>query len=67
LPADKDANKNYRIYQMLAILLAMSRWLLAIQYSIVAGFVVRKHKKLTLPLALIISTMVVSGVICFLV
>jgi hypothetical protein len=67
LPAEKDAKKNYRIYQTLAILLAMSRWLLAIQYSIVAVFVVQKHKKLTLPLALIISTMVVSGVICFLV
>jgi hypothetical protein len=67
LPAEKDAKKNYRIYQTLAILLAMSRWLLAIQYSIVAVFVVQKHEKLTLPLALIISTMVVSGVICFLV
>jgi hypothetical protein len=66
-PKDKDASKNYRIYQTLAVLLAMSRWLLAIQYGVVACFVVRIHKKLILPFILIIAMLVVSGTIFFLV
>lgn len=66
-PKDKDASKNYRIYQTLAVLLAISRWLLAIQYGVVACFVVRKHKKLILPFLLIIATLVASGAIFFLV
>jgi hypothetical protein len=66
-PSDKDAPKNYRIYQTLAVLLAVSRWLLAIQYGVVASFVLRKHKNLILPFLLIIATLLVSGTVCFLV
>lgn len=41
--------------------MGISRFFLAIQYAIVGGFVVRKHKNLLAPFILIVLTLLASG------
>lgn len=57
--------KDYRILQTMAIVLGVSRWLLAIQHTVVALFVVPRFKNLWLPLLLINLTYLVSGTAIF--
>ncbi|CAG8977517.1 hypothetical protein HYALB_00008696 [Hymenoscyphus albidus] len=60
-PGSYESVKGYRVYKTLAIVMGISRFFLALQYAIVAVFVVRKHKNLLVPFVLIIATLVASG------
>ncbi|KAL2071971.1 hypothetical protein VTL71DRAFT_11314 [Oculimacula yallundae] len=60
-PGTSDSYKYYRFYQTMAIILGLTRFLMACQYAIVAYFVCRKYKSLIVPFVLIIFTFLVSG------
>lgn len=60
-PGGEGSDKNYRIYQLMAVILGITRFVLAIQYSITAYYVVPLYKKLLLPFLLLIFTFVISG------
>ncbi len=60
-PAGKDADLHYRIYQALTIVLGITRLFLAMQYLVVACFVVPQYRKLLLPFILMIGIFIASG------
>jgi hypothetical protein len=60
-PGGEGSDKNYMIYQTMAVILGVTRWFLAIQYTIIACFVVPKYKKLWLPFLLLVVTFLISG------
>jgi hypothetical protein len=60
-PGGKESVKSYRVYQTLAIVMGISRFLLAIQYAVVGAFVCRKYKKLVWPFLIIVLVLFASG------
>jgi hypothetical protein len=60
-PGGVDSDKNYRIYQLMAVILGITRFVLAIQYAITAFFVVPKYKSLRLPFFLLVFGFLISG------
>jgi hypothetical protein len=62
-PANAEAGANYRIYKALTTILGITRIFLAMQYLVVAFYVVPKYRKVLLPFILIIGVFLVSGVI----
>jgi hypothetical protein len=60
-PAAVGAAKDYRIYQALTLMLGITRIVLAIQYTVVACFVVPKYRNVLLPFMLTIGVYLISG------
>lgn len=60
-PGDAEASKNYRIYQALTTMLGITRLFLAMQYTVVACYVVPRYRNVLIPFILTVGVFIISG------